>query len=135
MAIGLLTFSTFPVFVTFIEPYFFKKKLKVSDIVTLSFTFIGIFFHNYSIREFGNDMTIGALLGILSGFTYAFLSVLNRKFTADYSGAMIAFCEQSTAAVFLVSTIMVPLYVLRNIFLTILLGTIFTALIQCLLGE
>lgn len=44
VAIGLLTFSTFPVFVTFIEPYFFKEKLQVSDIVTAIITFIGIFF-------------------------------------------------------------------------------------------
>ncbi|MBS5036928.1 MAG: EamA family transporter [Fusobacterium sp.] len=129
VAIGLLTFSTFPVFVTFIEPYFFKEKLQVSDIVTAVVTFIGIFFVVPEF-EFGNDMTIGALLGILSGFTYAFLSVLNRKFTADYSGAMIAFCEQSTAAVFLIPCYFMvqPAVSLSNIFLTILLGTIFTAL-------
>ena len=129
VAIGLLTFSTFPVFVTFIEPYFFKEKLQVSDIVTAIITFIGIFFVVPEF-EFGNDMTIGALLGILSGFTYAFLSVLNRKFTEDYSGAMIAFREQSTAAVFLIPYyfIIQPVVSLSNIFLTILLGTIFTAL-------
>ena len=129
VAIGLLTFSTFPVFVTFIEPYFFKEKLQVSDIVTAIVTFIGIFFVVPEF-EFGNDMTIGALLGILSGFTYAFLSVLNRKFTEDYSGAMIAFREQSTAAVFLIPYyfIIQPVVSLSNIFLTILLGTIFTAL-------
>ena len=28
VAVGLLTFSTFPLFVTFIEPYFFKEKLQ-----------------------------------------------------------------------------------------------------------
>ena len=129
VAIGLLTFSTFPVFVTFIEPYFFKERLQVSDIVTAIVTFIGIFFVVPEF-EFGNDMTIGALLGILSGFTYAFLSVLNRKFTEDYSGAMIAFREQSTAAVFLIPYyfIIQPVVSLSNIFLTILLGTIFTAL-------
>ena len=64
MAIGLLTFSTFPVFATFIEPYFFKEKLQISDIVTAVVTFIGIFFVVPEF-EFGNEMTIGALLGIL----------------------------------------------------------------------
>ena len=43
---------------------------------------------------------------------------------------MIAFCEQSTAAVFLIPYyfIIQPVVSLSNIFLTILLGTIFTAL-------
>lgn len=129
VAIGLLTFSSFPVFVTFIEPYFFNEKIKISDIVTAIVTFIGIFFVVPKF-EFGNEMTMGALLGILSGFSYAFLSVLNRKFTKDYSGAMIAFCEQSLAALF-----MIPYYFMlkpyissSNLWLTILLGTAFTAL-------
>lgn len=129
VAIGLLTFSTFPVFATFIEPYFFKEKLQIFDIITAVVTFIGIFFVVPEF-EFGNDMTVGALLGILSGFTYAFLSVLNRKFTQEYSGAMIAFCEQSMAAVFLLPCYFMtqPVISVSNILLTILLGTVFTAL-------
>ena len=129
VAIGLLTFSTFPVFVTFIEPYFFKEKIQISDIITAIVTFVGIFFVVPEF-EFGNEMTIGALLGILSGFTYAFLSVLNRKFTKDYSGAMIAFYEQSMAALFLIPCYFMtqPIISISNIWLTILLGTIFTAL-------
>ena len=129
VAIGLLTFSTFPVFVTFIEPYFFKEKLQVSDIVTAIVTFIGIFFVVPEF-EFGNDMTLGAILGILSGFSYAFLSVLNRKFTKDYSGAMIAFCEQGVASFMLLPFYFIinPVIDMSNIVLTILLGTLFTAL-------
>lgn len=129
VAIGLLTFSTFPVFVTFIEPYFFKEKLQISDIITAVVTFIGIFFVVPEF-EFGNEMTIGALMGILSGFTYAFLSVLNRKFTKDYSGAMIAFYEQGVASFLLLPFYFVsqPVISVSNLFLTILLGTIFTAL-------
>ncbi len=129
VAIGLLTFSTFPVFVTFIEPYFFKEKLQISDIITAVVTFIGIFFVVPEF-EFGNEMTIGALMGILSGFTYAFLSVLNRKFTKDYSGAMIAFYEQGVASFLLLPFYFVsqPVISVSNLFLTILLGTLFTAL-------
>lgn len=129
VAIGLLTFSTFPVFVTFIEPYFFKEKIQMSDIVTAVVTFIGIFF---VVPEFelGNEMTIGAVLGILSGFSYAFLSVLNRKFTKEYSGAMIAFYEQGTASFLLLPFYFTvqPVITGTDLFYTILLGTIFTAL-------
>lgn len=129
VAIGLLTFSTFPVFATFIEPYFFKEKLQFSNIVTAVVTFVGIFFVVPEF-QFGSEMTIGALMGVFSGFVYAFLSVLNRSFTKNYTGAMIAFSEQATAAVLLL-----PVYFISkpeisgtNILLTLLLGTIFTAL-------
>lgn len=129
VAIGLLTFSTFPVFVTFIEPYFFKEKLQISDIITAVVTFIGIFFVVPEF-EFGNDMSMGAIIGILSGFSYAFLSVLNRKFTKDYSGAMIALCEQGIASVILLPFFFTvqPIISMSNLVLTVLLGTIFTAL-------
>lgn len=40
VAIGLLTFSTFPVFTTFLEPYFFKEKINVKDIVIAHTLFI-----------------------------------------------------------------------------------------------
>lgn len=129
VAIGLLTFSTFPMFATFIEPYFFKEKLQVSDIVTAVVTFIGIFFVVPEF-EFGNEMTMGAILGILSGFSYAFLSVMNRKFTKDYSGAMIALCEQGVASVLLLPFFFTvqPVVSMSNLLLTVLLGTVFTAL-------
>lgn len=129
VAIGLLTFSTFPMFATFIEPYFFKERLQVSDIVTAVVTFIGIFFVVPEF-EFGNEMTMGAILGILSGFSYAFLSVMNRKFTKDYSGAMIALCEQGVASVLLLPFFFTvqPVVSMSNLLLTVLLGTVFTAL-------
>ncbi|MBX2874134.1 MAG: DMT family transporter, partial [Saprospiraceae bacterium] len=31
VAIGLLTYSTFPIFTAFLEPYFFKEKLLLQD--------------------------------------------------------------------------------------------------------
>jgi len=34
VAIGTLTFPTFPLFVTFLEPYFFREKLKTSNIIS-----------------------------------------------------------------------------------------------------
>ncbi|MCD4720278.1 MAG: EamA family transporter, partial [Desulfobacula sp.] len=42
VAVGLVTFSTFPLFVTFLEPLFFKEKLKTIDIIIAGAVFIGI---------------------------------------------------------------------------------------------
>lgn len=42
VAIGLLSFCTFPVFVTFMEPIFFKEKIKPADIIAALAAFIGL---------------------------------------------------------------------------------------------
>ena len=101
VAIGLLTFSTFPVFVTFLEPYFFKEKIKLSDIVIAIVTLLGVMLVIPKF-ELGNNLTQGVMWGIVSGFTYAILSMLNRKFVKEYSSPVIAFYEQFVATIVLI---------------------------------
>lgn len=133
VAIGLLTFSTFPVFVTFLEPYFFKEKLKIRDIVVAVITFIGVLFvvPNF---ELGNGMTQGAIWGVISGFTYAILSMLNRKYVKEYSGMVIAFYEQAIATVILLPFLFFQRveFKLLDIFLLLILGFVFTAIAHSL---
>ncbi|HWR05825.1 DMT family transporter [Sporomusa sp.] len=127
VAIGLLTFSTFPVFVTFLEPYFFKENIRVADIIVALITFVGVLL---VIPEFqlDNNLTQGVLWGITSGFTYAILSMLNRKFVSEYSGLVIAFYEQVTATILLIPFFLLqqPLVQINDIVLLILLGILFT---------
>lgn len=129
VAVGLLTFSTFPIFVTFLEPYFFKEKTKISDIVAAIVTFIGVILVVPKF-ELGNSITQGVIWGIVSGFTYAILSMLNRKYVKDYSSIVIAFYEQSVATVILIPFLFLqkPVFQPVDILLLILLGTVFTAL-------
>ncbi|WP_261851508.1 DMT family transporter [Clostridium folliculivorans] len=98
VAIGLLTFSTFPVFVTFLEPYFLKEKIKLSDIVTAVITFFGVALVIPKF-ELGDNLTQGVYFGIISGFAYAILSILNRKYVKEYSSSVIAFYEQLAATI------------------------------------
>ena len=42
VAVGLLTFSTFPVFVTFLEPLLFKERLRWGDAVIAAVTLFGV---------------------------------------------------------------------------------------------
>jgi drug/metabolite transporter (DMT)-like permease len=129
VAIGLLTFSTFPVFVTFLEPYFFKEKIKLSDIVIAVITFSGVVFVVPKF-ELGNNLTQGVLWGIVSGFTYAILSMLNRKYVKEYSSSVIAFYEQFVATIVLMPFLFLqkPVFNLRDIVLLIILGTVFTGI-------
>ncbi|HBV87918.1 MAG TPA: EamA family transporter [Desulfosporosinus sp.] len=129
VAIGLLTFSTFPVFVTFMEPYFFKEKIKITDIVIAIITFFGVFLVIPKF-ELGNNLTQGVLWGIMSGFTYAILSLLNRKYVKEYSGLVIAFYEQLVATIVLMPFVLIqkPSLQTNDILLLILLGTVFTGI-------
>ena len=60
VAIGTLTFSTFPLFVTFLEPYFFREKLKAGAVLEALGMLLGVFI---LVPEFeiGNRMTQGIL--------------------------------------------------------------------------
>lgn len=133
VAIGLLTFSTFPVFVTFMEPFFFEEKLKKEDIILAFITFAGV---TFVIPDFhmGNEMTIGVIYGILSSLSYAVLSLLNRKYVKEYKGVVIAFYEQLVSLAILLPFffIMEPVLTKKDIFLLLLLGTVFTGITHTL---
>ncbi|MCB2296510.1 DMT family transporter [Clostridium tagluense] len=129
VAIGLLIFSTFPVFVTFLEPYFFKEKIVKRDIIIAIITLLGV---TLVVPKFklGDNLTQGVLWGVLSSFTYAILSMLNRKYVKEYSSIVIAFYEQFVATLVLIPFLFLikPIFKPRDIFLLILLGIVFTAI-------
>lgn len=129
VAIGLLAFSTFPVFVTFLEPYFFKEHIKISNIVIAIVAFLGVMLVIPSF-ELGNSSTQGVLWGLVSGFTYAILSILNKKYVKEYSSAVIAFYEQFIAAIILIPFYFLqkPVFQLNDILLLALLGVVFTGI-------
>ena len=96
VAIGLLTFSTFPLFVTFMEPFFFKEKLRLFDILFAGSVLLGLVLVVPSF-DFHNNITQGAFWGTISGFTFAILSVLNRKYVSTYL-PMVIVCYQNLIA-------------------------------------
>lgn len=128
VAIGLLTFSTFPVFTTFIEPYVFKEKIKMRDIVTALITLFGVALIIPKF-ELGNNVTQGVIWGIISGFTFAVLSILNRKYVKNYSSLVIAFYQDVVAAIVLLPFLFFTkaTFNSKDIFLLVLLGVVFTA--------
>jgi drug/metabolite transporter (DMT)-like permease len=133
VAIGLLTFATFPIFVTFLEPYFFKEKILWSDVILALVSFGGV---ALVVPEFelGNQTFQGVLWGLVSSFTYAVLSMLNRKYVQSYSSSVIAFYEQFVTMLVLVPFLFVyqPVFAWRDVLLIALLGVVFTGLAHSL---
>lgn len=133
VAIGLLSFSTFPVFSTFLEPYFFKEKLRTQNVVVALITLAGIYLVVPEL-SFGNNITQGVLWGISSGFTFAILSILNRKYVKQYSPLVIAFYQDAIATIVLLPFLfLIPIsFHTNDILLLVLLGVVFTALAHTL---
>lgn len=100
VAIGTITFSSFPLFVTFLEPLLFHRKPEIRNIILAIIILIGVLI---TIPEFSLEsrMFIGILIGMISALAYAMLTIMNKSITARYSGTVTAFYEQTTAAVVL----------------------------------
>lgn len=129
LIIGLLTFSIFPLLVPYLEPYFFKEKLKLSDIIIANIMFCGILLvvPNLSIKT----ATIqGMLYGFITGSTYANLSLINRKCTKKYCSLVISLYEQAITTIFLLPFLFtkLPKFTINDILLLMVLGTIFVVI-------
>lgn len=127
VAIGLLTFSTFPVFVSFFKPLFFHKKIAKKEVLFGFITIIGILFV-VPLKDIFSDTMIGSIIGIISGALYAIFTIYNEKLVQTYSGKKVAFYEQAVATIFLLPSLFIikPVVTTKDIVLLVLLGTVFT---------
>lgn len=100
VAIGTITFSTFPLFLTFIEPLVFHEKLRRQNILSAVILLIGVMI---TIPEFSmaNHTTIGIIWGMVSSLSYAVLTLANRYFSARYAARTVCLYEQGSAAIVL----------------------------------
>lgn len=100
VAISTITFSTFPLFVTFLEPLVFQEKLHRENVLVAIIVLIGVF---VTIPEFtlANQMSRGILVGMISSLAYAILAVLNRFLSGHYQSTVVSLYEQGTAALVL----------------------------------
>ncbi|MGD2127455.1 MAG: DMT family transporter [Desulfobacteraceae bacterium] len=129
VAIGLLTYATFPAFVTFMEPYFFRERFRLFDIFTAALVACGIILVIPTF-DFAHNVTQGAFWGTLSGFTFAVLSLLNRKYVKTYSSLVIAFYQNTFAMMTLLPflAMLSQSLVFKDILLLGVLGLFCTAL-------
>ena len=133
VAIGTITFSSFPLFVTFLEPLLFHQTLKKRKVLTAVIILIGVLI---TIPEFSleNHMFLGILAGMISALSYAVLTIMNKSAARKYSSTITAFYEQATAAVVLLPFVagakLQPS--LSDLALLLVLGVITTALAHTL---
>jgi len=129
VAIGLLSFSTYPVFTTFLEPVFTRQRIIPLNVFLSLFCLLGVFLivPKFDVQ---NSTYVGVLWGVFSGFTFSLLTIINRKLAQKHSSLIIAFNQNFFSTLFLVPVLLFikPGLTLRNLWLLIILGVVCTAL-------
>ena len=100
VAIGLIGFATFPVFVVFIEPLISGQKIRAVDLASTALVVVGLLFvaPAFSLSDQG---LIGLLWAVVSGATFAILALLNRHLVQGQSSMVVVFLSaQYCRAVF-----------------------------------
>jgi drug/metabolite transporter (DMT)-like permease len=115
------------------EPYFFKEKLRRFDMLTAGSVVLGLILVIPSL-DFQNNITQGAFWGTISGFTFAVLSILNRKYVSTYPPMVIVWYQNWIATLTLLPFVFFEDLTLQaaDFALLALLGIFCTALAHAL---
>ena len=130
VAVGTITFASFPMFVILLEAVIRRKRPSAWEISAAVLILAGVLI---TVPEFSfeNSLVPGILTGMVSSAAYAVLTLMNRHFSDKYSASVIAFYEQASAAVllvpFLFSGPVISGFSGKDAALTVLLGVFMTA--------
>lgn len=138
VAIGLLSFSSFPLFTAAIEPVALRQRPSRVQIVAAGIVLLGVYLLVPSLSLRNSD-TVGVLWGLLAGATFAVLSVMNRLLGRDYPSIAISLYQDGTAALVLLPVLLVAhpatLFTWRTQVVLAILGLGCTALAHTLFIE
>lgn len=133
VAIGTITFSTFPLFVTILSALLFKERLLTKQIMMCLLIIIGVILTIPSLSLANQDFQ-GVITGLFSALTYALLTLINKYFSSRYPSVTISFYEQLSSSVILLPSLLLQPVIFqgRDIAMIMFLGIICTALAHTL---
>jgi drug/metabolite transporter (DMT)-like permease len=105
ISIALSMFSSGAFFASFIEPIFFKRRVKTYEILFGLFVICGVFLITQSELRYLN----GILLGLASAFFSTLFAVINGRFIKKHKASVISFYE-FLSGVFFLSVFIVAQY-------------------------
>jgi drug/metabolite transporter (DMT)-like permease len=133
VAVGLLGFASFPLFVLLLEAATRQRALRAGEWATALLVAGGL---ALLVPEFrwGNRVVQGLVWGIVSGFAFALLAIGNRALTKRHSAGEIALWQNACAALCLLPLALLAAAVpgAREIALLLVLGVVCTALAHTL---
>lgn len=135
VAIGLLSFSSFPLFTAVLEPLLLHQRPSRVQIVAALLILPGIYLlvPSFTLQ---NQTTLGIMWGVLSGASFALLSVTNRWLGRTYSSLMISLYQDGIAAIVLLPafffTATGSFWTPHDLLILFILGVVCTALAHTL---
>ncbi|GLV58367.1 membrane protein [Dictyobacter sp. S3.2.2.5] len=135
VAIGLLSYSSFPLFTAALEPLLLHRRPSCVQIIAAICILGGIYLlvPSFTLQD---TTTVGVAWGVLSGATFALLSVTNLWLGRTYSSLMISFYQNGTAAVVLLPIFFLigpgVLWTPQKLLLLLMIGVVCTALAHTL---
>ena len=103
VAIGLLSFSSYPLFTTFLEPLFFREQLRRRNVLAVLLVICGLALMATSNNDDSNviisgSVVQGVLWGLASGLGFAVLTLLNRGHVRNHSPLLLTCWQNGIAA-------------------------------------
>lgn len=132
VSVTLGCFATTTLFTSFLEPFFYRKRINVFEVLIGLIIIAGL----YLIFTFETRYALGIMVSLFSAFLAGLFTVLNKKLVARHSSVQISFYEMigGLAGLTLFITlsgrgIVVPAIVptLSDLFYLIILATVCTA--------
>ena len=105
VAIGLLSFASYPLFTTLLEPLFFKEVLRRKNVLAALIVICGLAIMATSSEEpnaiISGSVIQGLLWGLLAGFGFSVLTLLNRGYVRNHSPLLLTCWQNGFAALVL----------------------------------
>lgn len=100
VAVATLGFASFPAFITIIDWIVFKDRITQREWILLLLVSVGLILVTPQF-SFGDSGTIGLLWGILSGFSFGLLAVVNKRGVQGIDAMQVAFWQNSVVMLLL----------------------------------
>jgi drug/metabolite transporter (DMT)-like permease len=141
VAIGMLSFYTFPIMIILLEPLFTRKKLHAIDIGLGIVVLIGLFIiisnHVIEVSDpFSNKVLIGVIAGVASAVLFTFRNILQKYYCADIPSDTLMLHQMICISMMLIYFVDVPSLLLlesQQWSYLIILGVLTTAIAHTLL--
>jgi drug/metabolite transporter (DMT)-like permease len=105
VAIGLLSFASYPLFTTLLEPLFFRESLQRRNVFAALIVICGLALMATSTEDtnaiISGSVVQGLLWGLLAGLGFAVLTLLNRDHVRNHSPLLLTCWQNGFAALVL----------------------------------
>jgi drug/metabolite transporter (DMT)-like permease len=104
-SVGLVAMATVSLFTAFIEPLYFRRKIRFAEVLLVIPAMLLI------VKDLEGQMRLGLGVGLISAFLAALFAVINKKYVEETDPQAITFVELFSA--FLVLAVLSPIIYLN----------------------